>query len=858
MVYNKQTWENNPPSTATPITAERLDHLETQYDEAIATLEPTVSELSDTVNTGRLSEAELTATFAAREAIDLASFLLPGEVMPNDGVADARPLFQRALDAVAASVPTTGPVTIRIPSGRFKILSAVRWFTGYHVGFIGAGRENTRILPEGSAVFGLMDPSFDDTTTLDGLQFADFTIDCSAQDGPLDQVGIKGIALRWLVDSRFDRVRILNSWATSFGCDFLRNVTFADCTAIGSGRGVLSQHSFGAGFGIGTGAFENETVRFESCYASGARSSGFFIENLISTPNGVRGEGAGFIMTGCVAIGNWNGLRDFGAESSVITGCQFIDNENAGINIDGGTQAGRHGGRNNLASSNIIRGNGVGVLIGDAAVGTYTFTDNEIVENTGAGCQATSRLGDGWVWRDNRITGNGAGGIILSSPLIVLAQIVGNVIRENGVGDGVLMLGDVVEPVISDNTISGHRGAGIRLPNAASFMTEPTIQGNNLSENSLGGLVNEKATDDTARITGNRASASFATITNLNTHPSFEDGTVGPVTAITRFDAPVPMSDEDRGYVRLTATGNSPTARVMRVTAPLSGSFTASVWVRATRDTRIRAAVSGKWNSDAESRNWQRGGVEATGDWQRVRVTFPLPSNGSGVDLTLSIDNAVAGNTLDVRDVMLTDGVTLWEYFDGDSVGAEWSGTDNASTSVLTLSEVPIDLEAALFAITGQSPFVQQEGSGTAAGLSDSAAQPMTIYGVFSSAPSSVRARLRSATNPSIDRLSVGRNSAGNAWVAVTADTTGATKLAAVNATAGPGVVAGVREETSITVDVHGLSSTTTTIDGFDTVTLANLNNDAAVVHSLAYLGAHDASTRADVMDVLATVYGIS
>lgn len=138
-----------------------------------------------------------------------------------------------------------------------------------------------------------MDPSFDDTTTLNGLHFADFTIDCSGQTGPMDQVGIKGIALRWLVDSRFDRVRILNSWATSFGCDFLRNVTFADCTAIGSGRGAISRHSFGAGFGIGTGAFENETVRFESCYAEGARSSGFFVENLISTPNGVRGEGLG-------------------------------------------------------------------------------------------------------------------------------------------------------------------------------------------------------------------------------------------------------------------------------------------------------------------------------------------------------------------------------------------------------------------------------------------------------------------------------------------------------------------------------------------------------------------------------------
>lgn len=36
MAYIKQTWEDNPPSTATPINATRLNHLETQYDEALA------------------------------------------------------------------------------------------------------------------------------------------------------------------------------------------------------------------------------------------------------------------------------------------------------------------------------------------------------------------------------------------------------------------------------------------------------------------------------------------------------------------------------------------------------------------------------------------------------------------------------------------------------------------------------------------------------------------------------------------------------------------------------------------------------------------------------------------------------
>jgi hypothetical protein len=35
MAYTKQNWENSP-STATPITATALNHLETQYEEAVA------------------------------------------------------------------------------------------------------------------------------------------------------------------------------------------------------------------------------------------------------------------------------------------------------------------------------------------------------------------------------------------------------------------------------------------------------------------------------------------------------------------------------------------------------------------------------------------------------------------------------------------------------------------------------------------------------------------------------------------------------------------------------------------------------------------------------------------------------
>lgn len=58
-MYIKQTWQNNPPSTATPITAERLDHLETQYDEAIAQVAADIADPDSDIGT------ELNATSVA-------------------------------------------------------------------------------------------------------------------------------------------------------------------------------------------------------------------------------------------------------------------------------------------------------------------------------------------------------------------------------------------------------------------------------------------------------------------------------------------------------------------------------------------------------------------------------------------------------------------------------------------------------------------------------------------------------------------------------------------------------------------------------------------------------------------------
>lgn len=50
MAYIKQVWKNDPPSQETPISAERLNHMETQYDEAVTFAETRVRSDNSTID----------------------------------------------------------------------------------------------------------------------------------------------------------------------------------------------------------------------------------------------------------------------------------------------------------------------------------------------------------------------------------------------------------------------------------------------------------------------------------------------------------------------------------------------------------------------------------------------------------------------------------------------------------------------------------------------------------------------------------------------------------------------------------------------------------------------------------------
>lgn len=78
----------------------------------------------------------------------------------------------------------------------------------------------------------------------------------------------------------------------------------------------------------------------------------------------------------------------------------------------------------------------------------------------------------------------------------------------------------------------------------------------------------------------------------------------------------------------------------------------------------------------------------ASATWYRLSVTATAPTNASYIEVMGGWDQisdystmVVVGDTVDMTEVMVTEGTTVWDYADGSSVGWQWDGTAGTSTS---------------------------------------------------------------------------------------------------------------------------------------------------------------------------------
>lgn len=115
------------------------------------------------------------------------------------------------------------------------------------------------------------------------------------------------------------------------------------------------------------------------------------------------------------------------------------------------------------------------------------------------------------------------------------------------------------------------------------------------------------------------------------------------------------------------------------ITLVAGHTYTYSFWIRATTADTYNGYVYG----GAVSGSARFYATLSAGQVARVSFTRTATANGSGAFYLLrSAANANVVTDFDVDNVMVTEGLTLWDYADGDTPGWHWDGAAGASTSV--------------------------------------------------------------------------------------------------------------------------------------------------------------------------------
>lgn len=196
-------------------------------------------------------------------------------------------------------------------------------------------------------------------------------------------------------------------------------------------------------------------------------------------------------------------------------------------------------------------------------------------------------------------------------------------------------------------------------------------------------------------------SGGVTAITNLIRNPSAE-------TNITDWEAVYGAGGAGTSS-RVSSTGlfGSALGRMMWTTAPTSAT-TSGLWINSlgitpsaagktfTASAYVRPSWSGMTilvNAVPYSSTWSYGGGEVNGStvtlsantWTRVNATITAPTNTDYIRVRLRANGGTmppVNATLDADGFMLTEGTNLYNYYDGNSAGWDWTSTANNSTSL--------------------------------------------------------------------------------------------------------------------------------------------------------------------------------
>lgn len=485
-----------------------------------------------------VTKSQATALFAPRtvgvlKVFDIRDYLTPGQSLPNDGVADATALLRAANQAATdwraaqgAAFRSGGiPCVIYAPSGAYRMTGQIPLRSG--VGIIGDGRDRTVFYPEGEANFvsgaTWSSEPVGGWTFFDDNYYADFTVECINQSSTSNNGAVKAFYTQNMRRLRFERVSVRNTWASSFGMDFLIDSQFSDCHVYGSGRGSTNTDTTGpttSGFAPGTGRFPDESCQWTNCLAENCYGAGWLVEQVVG--RGAFLQNPGFTLVNCRSVRNRFGLADNGSGGVSASGCDFSDNLHAGIAVVGsaGRAAGRLGqitgctfARNGGGTGGPVSG-GHGVVMRYGDPNGWTFSNNRFLNNAGHGiylmADLESRTG-GLRVSGGIMKGNGGSGVRIEALRYRLRGLeISGVQFEDNVGGGVYLDDGLTAPQIVDCTFIGStQPVGIRWsPDRPT--TNPVVRGNTFVNQAV--AMSSTPTDNTL-ITGNVVTQTVNTAT---------------------------------------------------------------------------------------------------------------------------------------------------------------------------------------------------------------------------------------------------------------------------------------------------------------------------------------------------------
>lgn len=360
--------------------------------------------------------------------------------------------IQRAINYLSGE----GGGVVYLPEGKYPLSSFI--LPRSNVSIIGAGADKSILLPYKAAAAIRYLGSQDNY--LQNMVMSDFTIDGENQtlnptQGFIPE--IKGTFIQYWKDVVMDRLKFLNTGATSIGNDMPFNCSIMRCYVENFGRlapnaasaGIWERPLGSSGIGLGTGALDDEPIYVAFNTVKTGANFGLFFEPQAG------GAARGAVAIGNILEGGYAGLADCG-----IDGLQAISNQmrlnKYGILRYPGTNASGKPGRRGQFIGNIVESNtshGVYSYMqtakNDPLVGGNIFSNNQIRSNGEDGVnfryenpsvQVSNETVD-----NNHISENGRHGIHVENGALVLnTDITNNKIWNNGK----VVLGNAIHSVV--------------------------------------------------------------------------------------------------------------------------------------------------------------------------------------------------------------------------------------------------------------------------------------------------------------------------------------------------------------------------------------------------------------------------